>query len=127
MQKINFQDLPSTTTPLNANNLNQLQTNVENEFAKNIKLIYTKDIAGNTTDTYNFPTTTSLYLVIAHQNGNQNYCIFDIVYGRGQYYTRIKDTATSSTSITITYSSNQISCSCLYGTKLAILEIPFVE
>ena len=30
MQKINFQDLPSTTTPLSANNLNQLQTNVEN-------------------------------------------------------------------------------------------------
>lgn len=30
MQKINFQDLPSTSTPLNANNLNQLQTNVEN-------------------------------------------------------------------------------------------------
>ena len=30
MQKINFQDLPSTATPLSANNLNQLQTNVEN-------------------------------------------------------------------------------------------------
>lgn len=30
MQKINFQDLPSTSTPLNASNLNQLQTNVEN-------------------------------------------------------------------------------------------------
>lgn len=32
MQKINFQNLPSTTTPVNATNLNQLQTNVENEF-----------------------------------------------------------------------------------------------
>ena len=30
MQKINFQDLPSTTTPLNASNMNTLQTNVEN-------------------------------------------------------------------------------------------------
>ena len=30
MQKINFQDLPSTTTPINASNLNQVQTNVEN-------------------------------------------------------------------------------------------------
>lgn len=30
MQKINFQNLPSTTTPVNATNLNALQTNVEN-------------------------------------------------------------------------------------------------
>lgn len=29
MQKINFQDLPSTTTPLNAANLNAIQTNAE--------------------------------------------------------------------------------------------------
>ena len=29
MQKINFQDLPNTTTPVNAANLNLLQTNVE--------------------------------------------------------------------------------------------------
>lgn len=31
MQKINFQNLPSQNTPVNANNLNQLQTNIENE------------------------------------------------------------------------------------------------
>lgn len=30
MQKINFQNLPTTTTPVNATNLNQVQTNVEN-------------------------------------------------------------------------------------------------
>lgn len=30
MEKIIFEDLPSTKTPLNAENLNQLQTNVEN-------------------------------------------------------------------------------------------------
>ena len=30
MQKINFQDLPNTTTPVNADNLNELQENVEN-------------------------------------------------------------------------------------------------
>ena len=32
MQKINFQNLPSTTTPLNATNMNAIQTNVENVF-----------------------------------------------------------------------------------------------
>lgn len=32
MQKINFQDLPSTTTPINASNLNQVQDNMEGAF-----------------------------------------------------------------------------------------------
>lgn len=31
MQKVNFQNLPNTTTPINADNLNQLQNNVEND------------------------------------------------------------------------------------------------
>ena len=31
MQKINFIDLPNTTTPIDADNLNQVQTNVEND------------------------------------------------------------------------------------------------
>lgn len=30
MQKINFQNLPNTTTPINATNLNAIQTNAEN-------------------------------------------------------------------------------------------------
>ena len=30
MEKINFEDLPSTDTPINSTNLNLLQTNVEN-------------------------------------------------------------------------------------------------
>lgn len=44
MQKINFQDLPSTTTPLSANNLNQLQTNVENAINGVIESGTTNDI-----------------------------------------------------------------------------------
>lgn len=32
MEKINFQDYPNTTTPVNSTNLNLVQTNVENEF-----------------------------------------------------------------------------------------------
>ena len=32
MNKVNFQDYPNTTTPVNSTNLNQVQTNVENEF-----------------------------------------------------------------------------------------------
>ena len=47
MQKINFQDLPNTTTPVNATNLNLLQTNVENAIpeVKNTK-------NSSTTNTY---------------------------------------------------------------------------
>lgn len=35
MQKINFQNLPNTTTPINATNLNAIQTNVEDVFNGN--------------------------------------------------------------------------------------------
>lgn len=34
MNKIEFQDYPSTETPLNAENLNQMQTNIEEEINK---------------------------------------------------------------------------------------------
>lgn len=33
MEKINFENLPDTSTPINNTNLNQLQANVENEFS----------------------------------------------------------------------------------------------
>jgi hypothetical protein len=33
MQKIDFKNFPDTSTPLSAQNLNQLQTNVENAIA----------------------------------------------------------------------------------------------
>jgi hypothetical protein len=41
MQKITFKDYPDTTTPLNANNLNQMQTNVENAISENTRSIET--------------------------------------------------------------------------------------
>ena len=62
MEKINFQDYPSTDTPINSTNLNTLQNNVENEINKissysttetivgkwiNNKSIYRKVITGN--------------------------------------------------------------------------------
>lgn len=36
MEKITFENLPSTKTPINATNLNQLQTNIENAYEKHI-------------------------------------------------------------------------------------------
>ena len=48
MQKITFEDLPSTNTPINATNLNQLQTNVENGMPKKT-LLWTNE---NPTSTF---------------------------------------------------------------------------
>ena len=47
MQKINFENLPSTNTPINASNLNQIQTNVENAInnVENIELLAVTNIA----------------------------------------------------------------------------------
>ena len=39
MEKINFENKPSTNTPINATNLNQLQTNVENAITENTNAI----------------------------------------------------------------------------------------
>lgn len=44
MEKINFQDLPSTSTPLNSTNLNQMQDNMENAIIP-IKLVSISDTA----------------------------------------------------------------------------------
>lgn len=51
MQKINFQNLPSTSTPLNATNLNQLQTNVENAIKESNPVGTIKIFAGSTAPT----------------------------------------------------------------------------
>ena len=47
MEKINFQDLPSTSTPLNSANLNQMQNNMENAIIPT-KLVTISDTAPST-------------------------------------------------------------------------------
>lgn len=47
MQKINFENYPSTNSPINATNLNQIQTNVETEFNKNDSLRSARTIRSN--------------------------------------------------------------------------------
>ena len=44
MEKINFQDLPSTSTPLSSTNLNQMQANMEDAIIP-IKLVTISDTA----------------------------------------------------------------------------------
>ena len=54
MQKINFQNLPSTTTPVSAGNLNQLQTNVENGTVQ-------QEYLGNNPDINSLKTKSGIY------------------------------------------------------------------
>lgn len=60
MNKINFENLPSTNTPINSSNLNQMQTNVENEFANKYNLTRGTVIPNNS-DLNNFTTLGSFY------------------------------------------------------------------
>lgn len=51
MNKINFQDLPNTTTPINASNLNLVQTNTENAIAENGEPVVLVTLTSGTTST----------------------------------------------------------------------------
>lgn len=43
MEKINFQDLPSTNTPINASNLNQMQDNIEDSLTYKNDILFAWD------------------------------------------------------------------------------------
>lgn len=72
MEKINFQDLPSTSTPLNSTNLNQMQDNMENAIIP-IKLISISDTAPESAtigDMYYNTTDNKVYTAIAENTWN---------------------------------------------------------
>lgn len=50
MEKIIFEDLPSTNTPINAENLNKIQENVENEINNKFKYSTEEQIIGTWID-----------------------------------------------------------------------------
>lgn len=67
MEKINFQDLPSTSTPLSSTNLNQMQDNMEDAIIP-IKLVTISDTApgsATTGDTYYNTTDNKVYTATA--------------------------------------------------------------
>ena len=67
MEKINFQDLPSTSTPLNSTNLNQMQDNMEDAIVP-IKLVTISDTAPGTAtigDMYYNTTDNKVYTAVA--------------------------------------------------------------
>lgn len=58
MQKINFQNLPNTTTPVDADNLNDLQDNIEDVFDGTVAMgsIKTTGVKINNVDVKNVAT-----------------------------------------------------------------------
>ena len=53
MQKLNFENSPSTNTPINATNLNLVQTNVENEFGNYLRPYILFDYPNGSVDNSN--------------------------------------------------------------------------
>lgn len=70
MQKINFQDYPNTTTPINATNLNQLQTNVENSINNLGTVLYSNSNGTTGNVTLNDSTSNYSYLEVYYHKSN---------------------------------------------------------
>ena len=73
MQKINFQDLPSTTTPINATNLNAIQTNAEDAINTlddklNLKGSYARCVISNTTTLSNITAWSNVQMPFTSSN-----------------------------------------------------------
>lgn len=76
MQKINFQNLPNQTTAINATNLNQLQTNVDDgkvdksmtEYAGDLNSLETTGYYTTTSNTTNKPTNDNYYIEVIRQS-----------------------------------------------------------
>ena len=94
--------------------------NLDDVLVHNIKLLYSYE-GSNTSISYEFPHST-MYLVVVMQNGNDNYCIVDIVYSKGNYKTRIKDNTNGTMSVT--YSNHKVNISFNYAAMIKILELP---
>ena len=135
MQRINFTNLPNQTTPVNATNLNQLQTNVENEFngildnAKfqtyTTQLTPTDDIKDIVSDIFSqIPETGKIYSInCKYQGGGSSFSFigrktsntsgYAIIFGqetptRGIRYARLNSGVVTVIDRTNTYSTSEI-------------------
>lgn len=90
MEKINFENLPSTNTPINAENLNQLQNNVEmelNEIKDGIREIVFQTILTNNSMSIDVTN-----LDIVRDGGEYEFILFHVDNGAAEdVYIRIND------------------------------------
>lgn len=85
MQKINFENLPSTSTPLNATNLNQLQTNIENAINN---ILISEGIPVGTIHTYAGSTAPTGYMIcngsaVSRTTYSDLFDVIGTTYGNG--------------------------------------------
>lgn len=111
MAYINYQNLPSTTTPVNATNLNSMQDGLA-------RVIYSEGLTNSATKTYTLPNSSAVYLIIVHTNSN-NRCLFEVVYGNGNYHTTIM----SNDYVTTTYSSGSVTIATSFTNRVRIIEL----
>lgn len=76
MEKIIFEDLPSTNTPLNADNLNQIQENVENAIEE-IRDNLVKILWSNSNPTNNFDAQT-----VSLNDDISNYDMYCVIFNQ---------------------------------------------
>ena len=73
MEKINFENKPSTNTPINATNLNTLQNNIENAINEYLPITLFENESGLTGN-------------ITLNDNVSNYSFIEIIYGCDGYY-----------------------------------------
>ena len=126
MQKINFQNLPNTTTPVNATNLNQLQTNVESEInGRDYRQSFT--ISANSSKTLTFSSNSFVILFSGRATLAGAHTVYIITgYGAGgtdRYsYTKLEGNSSGHISFSISgqtitvanSSSNTYNCSLFF-------------
>ena len=109
MQKINFQNLPSTTTPVNATNLNALQDNVEDVFDGDVPMgnVVVDSIRSKNMLNFSSFSTQTIYGITFTNNGdgsitingtaNQDFGVSFIQFKikAGQYYLSTNASATT--------------------------------
>lgn len=95
MDKINFSNLPSTTTPINATNLNQVQTNVDNAKVEKTVALANPNLNDVTTQTgfyfinqgTNRPEASNGYLLV--ERFTDNYVSQEYITTSGVKYIRV--------------------------------------
>lgn len=106
MQKINFQNLPNTTTPVNATNLNAIQTNTENEI-NNINTILSNIL--KTYTLYNNSSGSNTSITLSDSKSNYDYLeIYYLTEGHKGSIKVLSDVESFALSVAIPYTSTYI-------------------
>lgn len=106
MTKINFKDLPSEETPINAENLNKLQSNIETEINKSSAKVFA---VGNVTLTHASPTvlqTSTTVSGLSNVPGNKRAIMLTCQYVPGTPVESVNNLSYNTSGNTLVISAN---------------------